>query len=98
MKQPKAFARIIAKNNAAAAVLADFLVAGRSNEKAGNELAVAPALYPLVKVCSCGARYSASDWALLRLRGRQHQVGGFPDLELRDCLYCTSTLGLEVVP
>ena len=37
MKQPKSFARIIAKNHAAATVLADFPAAGRSDEQVSKE-------------------------------------------------------------
>ena len=47
------------------------------------------------KRCSCGVAYDASQWQTLRLAGVQHMDGVGPDLELRDCAACRSTLAVE---
>ncbi len=44
------------------------------------------------KTCSCGRRYTREEWDALPLLGRQ---AGEPDLELRNCGGCGSTLAVE---
>lgn len=50
-----------------------------------------------VRTCNtCGAAYPETAWCRLRLLGIQHCAPGDPDLELRLCAVCTSTLAREL--
>lgn len=49
-----------------------------------------------VAVCGCGASYTAAQWGELRYVGPQLIGDGGPDLILRDCAACNSTLGVWV--
>ena len=44
--------------------------------------------------CTCGARFNAVQWAVLRLVGFQH-MGDDGWLELRICEACNSTLSVQ---
>ena len=45
--------------------------------------------------CACGANYTREQWLTLRRLGIQ-RVAEMPDLELRDCSACGSTISVEV--
>lgn len=52
------------------------------------------------KACSCcGNFFTHSDWKNLKFIGIQksHDVNDYPDLELRNCDVCNSTLAIVVV-
>lgn len=45
------------------------------------------------KDCSCGASYDEDHWEALRYVGVQKSsMQGYPDLEMRNCAKCNSTL------
>lgn len=49
------------------------------------------------KVCSCGDSFSEEEWERLRYVGVQKSgLPDFPDLELRNCGRCMSTLAIVV--
>lgn len=49
------------------------------------------------KVCGCGESFEEDDWERLKYVGVQKSgLDGFPDLELRNCGRCSSTLALAV--
>jgi hypothetical protein len=54
-----------------------------------------------VKVCSCGARYTAAEWQALPLCGYWYtpadDTGPEVNLELRQCT-CQSTIAVELPP
>ena len=48
------------------------------------------------KVCSCGHKMSDDDWERMRYIGIQKGFDDIPDLELRSCNKCGSTLAITV--
>ena len=48
------------------------------------------------KACGCGARYSREEWEALRTLGVQRDRDGNPEIELRNCAACGSTLAVPV--
>lgn len=49
------------------------------------------------KTCSCGSAYTEEQWETLRYVGIQKSgLDDYPDLELRNCGHCTSTLAIVV--
>lgn len=54
-----------------------------------------PALWP--RPCSCGARYHASEWAALPFVGVQVDADGNPQLVLKNCSRCASTISMPWV-
>ena len=50
------------------------------------------------KQCACGQSYDEGRWETLRYVGVQHVPAelGLPDLELRNCERCCSTLAIVV--
>lgn len=55
-------------------------------------MSAAVSLETLVKVCRCGAAYTADEWAALRHIGDQDDDAGV--LEMRNCSACDSTLAI----
>jgi hypothetical protein len=52
----------------------------------------------ILKTCTCGASYTPIEWMHLEYVGLQKFDGEDPDLELRNCSECGSTLGIEIPP
>ena len=97
MRQPESFRRILEANHIREhATVGDAPVAGRDGEASTlGRYAAAPAT--IVKQCSCGWAYTREQWGKLRSRGVQRfNDPNTPDLDLRDCSHCRSTIAIEV--